>query len=452
MTPELIGIFLYLIAQVLIGVWVMRRIRSESDFFLAGRSLGLGLAVFSIFATWFGAETCIGTAGAVYSDGLSGSRADPFGYTICLILAGLLLALPLWNRKLTTMADLFRQRFGAKTELFASLLMIPTSIIWASAQIRAFGQIVAASSPFNLELAMTIAAAVIIIYSVLGGLLADVITDFVQGISLIVGLIVLLVIVVMSLPEGWSQALSPERLTFVSPDESLLSHFDSWLIPVLGSLTAQELISRMLACRTAEISRKATFIGAGIYFLVGSIPLALGILGPSLIPSLAEPEQLLVTLAHNKLGLLLGILFSGALVSAIMSTVDSALLAAGSIASHNIVPILRGKALSERGKVIAARVAVASAGCVAWILALGSESIYDQVEFASSFGSSGIVVITLFGLYSARGNETTAIFSLFTGVATLVAGNLFEWDGVYVISLCASALVFLAGSFFVKRK
>jgi Na+/proline symporter len=451
-TPELIGIFLYLIAQVLIGIWVMKRIRSESDFFLAGRSLGLGLATFSIFATWFGAETCIGTSGAVYTDGLSGSRADPFGYTICLILAGLLLAMPLWNRKLTTMGDLFRQRYGGKTELFASLLMIPTSIIWASAQIRAFGQIVAASSPINLELAMSIAAIVIIVYSVLGGLLADVITDFVQGISLIVGLLVMLVVVLLNLPEGWTAAFTPDRTTFIKPDESLLSHFDSWLIPILGSLAAQELISRMLACRTAEISRRATFVGAGVYFLVGSIPLFLGLLGPSLLPSLIEPEQFLVTLAHNKLGLVLGILFSGALVSAIMSTVDSALLAAGSLASHNILPILRGRELSERGKVVSARLSVAAAGIIAWILALGSESIYGQVELASSFGSSGIVVICLFGLYSTRGNETVALFSLFTGVATMLAGNLFEWEGVYVISVLASAIVFLVSSQVVKRK
>ncbi len=452
MTPELIGIFLYLIAQVLVGIWVMKRIRSESDFFLAGRSLGLGLATFSIFATWFGAETCIGTSGAVYTDGLSGSRADPFGYTICLILAGILLAMPLWNRKLTTMGDLFRQRYGRKTELIASLLMIPTSIIWASAQIRAFGQIVSASSPINLELAMSIAAIVIIVYSVLGGLLADVITDFVQGISLIVGLAVMLVVVLLNLPEGWTAAFTPDRTTFISPDESFLSQFDSWLIPILGSLTAQELISRMLATRTAEISRRATFIGAGVYFLVGSIPLFLGLLGPSLLPSLAEPEQFLVTLAHNKLGLVLGILFSGALVSAIMSTIDSALLAAGSLASHNILPILRGRELSERGKVVSARLSVAAAGIVAWVLALGSESIYGQVELASSFGSSGIVVVCLFGLYSTRGNGTVALFSLLTGVATLLAGNLFEWEGVYVISVLASAIVFLVSSQVVKRK
>ncbi|MCU0645920.1 MAG: sodium:solute symporter, partial [bacterium] len=72
--------------QLLLGAFVAKRIRTEDDFLLAGRNLGYSLAIFSIFATWFGAESCIGTAGAVYADGLAGVTADPFGYTICLLL------------------------------------------------------------------------------------------------------------------------------------------------------------------------------------------------------------------------------------------------------------------------------------------------------------------------------------------------------------------------------
>ena len=131
------GILAYLVAQFAIGIVVSRRIASESDYLIAGRRLGLGLAAFSIFATWFGAETVVGAAGAIYSDGLSGGSADPFGYGLCLVVVGIVVAAPLWRRKYTTFGDLFRERYSPGVERLAVLLMVPTSVLWAAAQIRA---------------------------------------------------------------------------------------------------------------------------------------------------------------------------------------------------------------------------------------------------------------------------------------------------------------------------
>ena len=74
------AIFAYVALQMLIGVLVSRSVRTEDDYLLAGRQLGPALATFSVFATWFGAETGVGSAGAVYQTGLSATRADPFGY------------------------------------------------------------------------------------------------------------------------------------------------------------------------------------------------------------------------------------------------------------------------------------------------------------------------------------------------------------------------------------
>ena len=110
MTPVVWGILVYILVQLAIGVAVSRRIETEADYLVAGRSFGPLLAGFSVFATWFGAETCIGAAGAVYERGLSGGSADPFGYALCVILTGLVFAVPLWRLKLTTLADLFRLR------------------------------------------------------------------------------------------------------------------------------------------------------------------------------------------------------------------------------------------------------------------------------------------------------------------------------------------------------
>ncbi len=186
MNAVLIGVLVYVLVQLLIGVLVSRRITTQEDYLLAGRSLGYGLATFSLFATWFGAETCIGSAGAIYAEGLSGGSADPFGYGVCLFLMGFVFAVPLWRRKLTTLADLFRIRYSTGVERLAVLMMAPASVMWAAAQIRAFGQVLSASSDLGATLAITVAAAVVIIYTASGGLLADAMTDIVQGIALVI--------------------------------------------------------------------------------------------------------------------------------------------------------------------------------------------------------------------------------------------------------------------------
>jgi Na+/proline symporter len=173
MTPVLFGIFAYILAQLAIGLFVSRRITTEDDYLVAGRSLGPVVATFTVFATWFGAETCIGAAGAVYERGLAGGSADPFGYAICVVLTGLIFAVPLWRLKLTTIADLFRLRFSHSVERLAVLLIVPTSVFWAAAQVRAFGQVISAASGFEVELTITFAAAVVIAYTMFGGLLAD---------------------------------------------------------------------------------------------------------------------------------------------------------------------------------------------------------------------------------------------------------------------------------------
>lgn len=452
--PVLLGIALYLVAQFAIGIAVSRKIASESDYLLAGRKLGVGLAAFSIFASWFGAETVVGAAGAIYSDGLGGGSADPFGYGLCLIVLGLAVAAPLWRRRYTTFGDLFRDRYSPGVERLAVVLMVPTSVLWAAAQIRAFGQVVSASSDIGVDVAITAAAVFVILYTVVGGLLADVITDFVQGVAVIIGLVLLLFAIghahggVGAMLAG----IDPGRLRLFSAAEATpLEIVEAWAIPVCGSLLAVEMLSRIMGCRTAETARNATLLGAAIYLGVGLIPVAIGLAGPTLAPNLEEPEQVVALLAQQHLSAFLYVLFAGALISAILSTVDSCLLAAGSLVSHNVIVQL-APALSERAKIWSARSCVIVFGVLAYLIALSAGGIYELVATASAFGSAGIFVVGLFGLFSNFGEARSAYASLTAGVLVWVAGEyLLEWPAPYLTSLAAALLAYVAAAGFRAR-
>ena len=427
MNAALIGILVYVLAQFFIVLLVARRSRGESDYLLAGRRLGPALATFAIFATWFGAETTIGAAGAVYGGGLADSTADPFGYALCLLLMGLLFAIPLWRRQLTTFADLFRQRFSPGVERFAAILLVPTSVMWAAAQIRAMGQVISATSTFDVEIAIAVAAAVVVAYTVYGGLFANAFTDLIQGVVVMIGLVVLLFVSVQA-AGGFSaaiDAIEPERLRlFGGPDTTPLAVLERWAVPVLGSMLAQELVAVILASRSPQVAQRAALGASGLYFAFGLIPVFIGLIGPRLVPGLAEPEQLLPLVAQQHLSSFLHVIFVGAMVSAILSTVAGALLAAAAITQHNLIVPLR-PALHASTKVLIARIAVVIGGVSAYLLARHADSVYALVEEASAFGSSGIVTAALFGLFTRFGGVRAAFAALTVGVLAWIAGNYF---------------------------
>ena len=332
--------------------------------------------------------------------------------------------------------------------------MVPTSVLWAAAQIRAFGQVVSASSDLDVTIAITAAAGFVIIYTVAGGLLADVVTDFVQSIAIVIGLAILLVAVgnanggLAALPS----LIDPARLGLFSTAEATpLEILEAWAVPVCGSLLAVEMLSRILGCKSAATARNATLTGAAIYLTVGLIPATLGLVGPALVPNLEEPEQLIAVLAQQHLSTFLYVLFAGALISAILSTVDSCLLAAASLVSHNLILPLQ-PTLSERGKIRAARIGVVVFGILAYFIALRADGIYELVATASAFGSAGIFVVGLFGLFSRVGGAASAYAALVAGVAVWAAGEYWlDWSTPYVAAVVAALAAYLAGAALAPR-
>lgn len=420
-------VFAYLLLQLLIGLYVGKKIKSTDDYFLAGRNLGAPLVVFSLFATWFGSETCIGTAGAVYEDGLSGSRADPIGYALCLFFIGLFLAAKLWNKNTSTLGDFYHNRFGKSVEYLSLLVLIPTSLMWSAAQIRAFGQVLTTIAPVNIEIGIIFSVVFVMLYTSIGGLLGDIYTDFIQGIMIILGLILTLVITFTIHPEAitYLSNMPMERLAFSKPDESLLQRIDRFAIPIIGSLITQELVSRVLAAKNIKIARNSAYIAAGLYLLVGTIPVILGLVGPYLHPNLEDSEQFLLSFAKSTLPDILYVIFAGAILSAILSTVDSIFLAVSALLSKNLFyPMMKNK--TEKRKILVGRFIVILSGFVSMVMALNSEGIMELVEEASSFGSSGLTVMTIIGLYSSLGSSLAAIGALLVGI---------------VISLCTSSFL-----------
>jgi SSS family transporter len=446
MNATVAGIMGYVGLQILVGAWVSRRIATESDYMLAGRSFGVGLAAVSIFATWFGAEVVIGAASRVYTDGLSGAQAEPFAYAAGIMIMGLVFAANLWRRGIQTLADFFRFRFSGRIERLAAVLLIPGSVLWAAAQIRGFGQIVGSAAGIELETALTLAVIAVVAYTVLGGLLADAYNDAIQSTVIVAGLVGLCWIAVAEvggIAAGFAR-IEPARFVLFPADQSLLAVLEKWAIPICGSVVAVELISRVLACRSPEVARTGAALGGVCYLLIALIPVTLGLVGPMLVPDIGNAEQIVPEIARRHLPPMLYVLFVGALISAILTTVDSALLAAGTLLSHNVVLRLM-PANSERTKVGIARASVAVLGVIAYFIATRAEHISDLVELASAFASAGIFVTLVFGLFTRLGGELSALGAMVSGALVwLVGAHVVEVEAPYVAGLAAAVIAYVA--------
>ncbi|MEW5964033.1 MAG: sodium:solute symporter family protein [Pseudomonadota bacterium] len=452
MNEVLLGVLGYVVAQFAIGAWASRRIATESDFINAGRQLGMVLGSFTVFATWFGAEAIVGTAGQVYENGLSGAESDPFGYAVALIVSGLLFAAALWRRGLVTFADFFRSRYSPAVERLVVILLVPGGMFWAAAQIRAFGQVVSSVSDLDVSVAISVAAVVVVAYTVLGGLMADAVTDLIQGIAVIIGLVALAALAASELGGVLASLakVEPARLLVLGTEEggSWLAVVERWAVPVCGTIVAVELVSRILGCRSAEVARRATVLGGVIYLGVGLIPVYLGLVGPQLIEGLTGDavEQVVPELAGKLLPGLLFVLFAGALISAILSTVDSVLLAAASLISHNIAMRLV-EAPTERTKLVSVRVTVVALAGVAFMLALVAQSIRDLVEVASAAGSAGVIVCLVLGLFTRIGGPVSAAAALVSGAGVwLVAFVLELSETPYLFAMGIALVAYLGAS------
>jgi Na+/proline symporter len=288
---------------------------------------------------------------------------------------------------------------------------------------------------------------VVVVYTAFGGMWSDAVTDLVQGLVLIAGLAALAAVFFWQGGATHLAALPPERMNPMH-ERGVWDALETFLTPVFSTLAAQELASRVLAMRSPALARGATLAGAGLYLAMGTIPLLLGLAAVALMGSGLDPEQVITRYAGEALPFPLYVLFLCALVSAILSTLSGALLVAGSLAAHNVLLPLKPR-WSERAKLTANRGAVVVFGVVAYVLALGSESVYGLVEEAAGFGSSGVFVLVMAALWRRDAGSPWAAGTALIGgtLAYALGAHVFAIATPYLVALTVAAMgyVLVAG-------
>jgi len=440
----LIGVGVYVLLQLALSVWAARKTQSETDYLLAGRSLGPFAVGMSIFATWFAVEGIVATSGVVAAEGIGGALFDPFGLGVGILLFALLVAGPIRRGEHVMLSGFLGSRFGAATEVLAGLLVCISAIIWSSVQLLALAILLTSLGEISLFAALVIATSLVLAYTLLGGLLGDIYTDVLQGMVLVAGL-GLVFVVVTGYAGGLDAALASipsERLTLHTPVEPF-SSVDLFLAAIATSIAAPELAGRALGARSVQVARSGAVFGGLLYLAVGILPVLFGLIGPQLGVELPAGDGYLPAMVEALMPPWLRMIFIGALLSAIFSTVDSALLATSAVITETGYRSFRPNP-TEREGLIVARATTVSAGLLAFLIAAGGDTIRTLAVQAASVGGC-LLVPVLAGVLTRTGGQWGAPAALGGGFLLLLwLAWVRDVSGAFVYTVGGALLIYLA--------
>jgi SSS family solute:Na+ symporter len=448
-----------MVLTVLIGLWASRKVKSSDDYILAGRSLPLFISSSALFATWFGSETVFGASSEFLQGGLYAVIEDPFGAALCLILFGMFFARKLYAMNLLTLGDFFKIRYGRQTELISSLFLAIPYIGYIAAQLVAMGLILTVVTGMVVWQGVVISAVVVTIYTYIGGMWAITITDFIQTIIIIIGLLAL-AFVLSGKAGGVAHVLSqvpPENYRFLPKWNSneIITYLAAWSVLGLGSLPSQDVFQRAMSSSSAKIAMWSCFIGALLYLTIAMLPLFISICTQYLYPEQITDTQLalpMMVLLHTSLPI--QILFFGSLLSAIMSTTSSAILAPASIFSENLIkPLIRNR-YSDKQLLMLTRVSVLIFSGFSTALACMQSNIYELVALSSILSLVSLFAPLVFGLYWRYSNSVGALLSMVLGMLTwIIFEFLYEisWPSLVPATLI-SIVSMVAGSLMWSKR
>jgi len=435
-------VIVYLLITIVIGLWAARRVKNTADFAIAGRHLPMFMIVTTTFATWFGSETVMGIPATFIKDGLGGVVEDPFGAGFCLILVGLFFSARLYKMSLLTISDYYRERYGRLVEIICSLIILLSYLGWVAAQVTALGLVfnVLSEGAISAPMGMLIGTASILAYTLFGGMWSVAVTDFIQMIILVCGLLILAVFAGQQaggVDKVLAYAQQKDLFSFWPPMQTkeILFFIGAAITMMLGSIPQQDVFQRVMSAKDEKAATRGPVIGGICYILFAFVPMFLVTSALIIMPETTEQllstgrkvdsQMILPTLVRSHMPFVMQVLFFGALLSAIKSTASATLLAPSVTFVENIWrQFFPRQSDQEELRTMRITVLVFSVFVCTYAILSKDKPIYEMVSGAYQVTLVGAIVPLTAGLYWRRATTQGAVLSIVLGLATWLLFNL----------------------------
>lgn len=465
----------YLLICIGVGIWALRRTDSSSDFFMAGRSLGVFLTAFAVFSSTMSGFGFVGGPGLVYSMGTSSFwivASGGIGYFMAFTVLAKRIRLMGELRDCISLPDVAGVRYNSKSvQAWVAVAIILGVLGYLATQILAMAIVlrdILNQSGFvgemSLEMCMAISCAVLVFYSVTGGIVASVYTDLIQGAVMVVAAVLVFLTVLFTFDGGFTEmnsVIMADDLSAIGPWGTMgMIGCISWLFVFsVGSLGQPHVITKIMMNKKVSDAKHIMPISIMGYTITALLWIGIGLVMRALVlsgshPALGSPDeaasQFLQTYAHP---LLAGIVFAG-LFAAIMSTADGFLNIGTAAIVHDLPKAIRGKAI--KSELFWARVITVALAILASVFALYTG---DLVALLGAFGwgtfAAALVPVVAFGLNWKRATPLAAKVAVISSLVVnfvIKVGNIkmpYNID-VGAFALIVSLTLFISISFLSK--
>ena len=459
-TIDLVIIAAYFLVIFIIGYVVSQRTESGDDLFLAGRSLAWGAVGLSLFASNISSSTLVGLTGDAYRIGLAPSAYEWMAGL--LMIFGAFTFYPFFLRsRVSTIPEFLEKRFDVRSRKYFSAVTMFLAVIVDTAAGLYAGALVAQNFIPDLNLTVFIVALAIIggIYTAAGGLAAVVYTDVLQAIILIAGSAAIAFFTFSQFDFSWAaatQALPEGHLSIVQPISNEVLPWPGLIVgvPILGFyywILNQYIVQRVLGAKDVSNARRGAILAALLKLTPLFIMMLPGAFAVGLLPGLESPDTVFPTLIQEYLPVgLTGIVLAG-LISAILSSVDSALNSASTLLTLDFIEPAMGGDLEPRQ---ARRIGTFSTlgfmvVAAVWApLIQGFPGLFSYIQSMFAYIVSPIVAVFLMGFFWDRGNASGAFTTLIAGhIVAAITFALVQTGVVNIHFLYVSGLLFAVSCF-----
>jgi len=406
----------YLALLVAVSLVFSRRIKGLEDFFLASRNISAALLYFTVCAAWIGASSVLVTTDQAFRTGLSAFWLIGLPAVLTTLVFSLGLAGPIFRLPALTLADLAEVRYGRLVRHLVSVLIVWYMILLASSQMVAVGNFLRIFLGRSYQFSLAAGAAVVLLYTTLGGFFIVAVTDRFQFFFLMAGLLGLFFWLL-----GTAQPASLPALAAELGHKEYFRFFNGWqenalivLSFVLAWLISPIIWQRIQAARSVRAARRGLLAASATFLVVYGIIVGIGMLFLPIYGRTRLAHPLLAEAVTGRLPLFLAALVFVAVVAAILSTMDTAINTGAFTLSRDLVQRFF-PASAGRGQLLVSRLATLLVGGLAFLVATRFESILKTLGLASEIMAEGLFVPGMAMLFIKKKMPWAGLFSLVLG-------------------------------------
>lgn len=474
---DYIIIILYFVGTLVIGLYYEKRVKSASDFFLAGRTLPFWAIGLSIVGTDIGAVDFVGLTGQAYRFGLVVANFDWIGSVPAMIFAGLIFIPYFWRAGVYTIPEYLGKRYNNYVRGIAAIIWLIYIIFTLGVMLWATGVLMKEMIGWPIMFSIIVTIIIVGLYTITGGLSAVVMTDVIQVIIMIIGSLAILILGLWELG-GWNTMVdkihalghSNHFNLIVSPKENTPYPWTgilfglSFVLAPAYFIGNQTIIQRSLGAKDEWNAKASMLFGAFLKMFIPVLVVLPGIIALALYPGISNGDSVYGKLIKDLLPPgLTGLVFA-AFLAAFMSTVSAIVNSVATVWTKDIYELFIKKGATDKHYLFIGRIATA----IVLVFAVISSPLSDQFpgiyvygQTLNSFIQGPIFCVLLLGMAWKRITPAGGLAGLTGGL--LVSALMFifkeqlyniEQPFLYISwwSFLSSVIICITVSYITKQK